>query len=183
MEFSADIQREIQQQFKNSYAQLLADITRIYEQGAMRDAFTGLYNKQAFEHDSTTNHLGFVGILFADINGLKYTNDNLGHSAGDKLIKDFASKLSSTFDTPAYKCYHISGDEFIVAGFDIRIHEFLGTVLSFHKSLWDKDNIPLASLGYSAGIFSDIAAITECAEKAMYEDKQKFYDKFPQMRR
>lgn len=48
MELSADIQREIQQQFKNSYAQLLADITRIYEQGAMRDALTGLYNKQAF---------------------------------------------------------------------------------------------------------------------------------------
>lgn len=40
MELSADIQREIQQQFKNSYAQLLADITRIYEQGAMRDALT-----------------------------------------------------------------------------------------------------------------------------------------------
>lgn len=38
MELNADIQREIQQQFKNSYAQLLADITRIYEQGAMRDA-------------------------------------------------------------------------------------------------------------------------------------------------
>lgn len=47
MELSADIQREIQQQFKNSYAQLLADITHIYEQGAMRDALTGLYNKQA----------------------------------------------------------------------------------------------------------------------------------------
>lgn len=31
MELSADIQREIQQQFKNSYAQLLADITRIAE--------------------------------------------------------------------------------------------------------------------------------------------------------
>lgn len=42
MELSADIQREIQQQFKNSYAQLLSDITRIYEQGAMRDALTGL---------------------------------------------------------------------------------------------------------------------------------------------
>lgn len=93
MELSADIQREIQQQFKNSYAQLLADITRIYEQGAMRDALTGLYNKQAFERDSTTNHFGFVGILFADINGLKYTNDHFGHSAGDKLIKDFAAKL------------------------------------------------------------------------------------------
>ena len=56
MELNADIQREIQQQFKNSYAQLLADITRIYEQGAMRDALTGLYNKQAFERDSSTNH-------------------------------------------------------------------------------------------------------------------------------
>lgn len=172
MELSADIQREIQQQFKNSYAQLLADITRIYEQGAMRDALTGLYNKQAFERDSTTNHIGFVGILFAD-----------GHSAGDKLIKDFAAKLKKTFISPIYNCYHISGDEFIVAGFDIKIHEFLGSVLSFHKSLWVKDNPPLAALGYSAGVFSDIAEITEYAEKAMYEDKQKFYNSFPQMRR
>lgn len=183
MELSADIQREIQQQFKNSYAQLLADITRIYEQGAMRDALTGLYNKQAFERDSTTNHFGFVGILFADIDGLKYTNDHFGHSAGDKLIKDFAAKLKETFISPIYTCYHISGDEFIVAGFDIKIHEFLGNVLSFHKSLWGKDNPPLAALGYSAGVFSDIAEITAYAEKAMYADKQKFYDNFPQMRR
>lgn len=163
MELSADIQREIQQQFKNSYAQLLADITRIYEQGAMRDALTGLYNKQAFERDST--------------------NDHFGHSAVDKLIKDFAAKLKETFISPIYNCYHISGDEFIVAGFDIKIHEFLGSVLSFHKSLWDKDNPPLAALGYSAGVFSDIAEITAYAEKAMYEDKQKFYANFPQMRR
>lgn len=73
--------------------------------------------------------------------------------------------------------------KFIVAGFDIIIHEFLGSVLSFHKSLWNKDNPPLAALGYSAGVFSDIAEITAYAEKAMYADKQKFYDNFPQMRR
>lgn len=82
----------------------------------------------------------------------------------------------------AYPLYFIL-NEFVVAGFDIKIHEFLGSVLSFHKSLWDKDNPPLAALGYSAGVFSDIAEITEYAEKAMYEDKQKFYDNFPQMRR
>lgn len=146
------------------------------------DAMTGLYNKLAFERDSVSYVDGFVGVLFGDLNGLKYTNDNYGHHAGDRLIKKFAKLLRDNFKS--YHCYHISGDEFVVAGFNIKIHEFLSNVLSFHKSLWDDDNVPpIAALGYSAGVPKDIAAITECAEKAMYEDKQKFYTKFPQMMR
>lgn len=145
------------------------------------DAMTGLYNKLAFERDSISCKTGFVGVVFGDLNGLKYTNDNYGHSAGDKMIKSFAKMLRNNFKT--YHCYHISGDEFVVAGYDIKIHEFLSDVLSFHKGLWDKDLPPIAALGYSAGVPQDIKAITECAEKAMYEDKQKFYEKFPQMMR
>lgn len=183
MEFDEAILQEIQQQFKSNYTKLLEDVNRIYTQGTMRDSFTGLYNKQAFEHASTSNHTGFVGILFADINGLKYTNDHKGHTAGDKLIKDFANLLKSTFNPASYKCYHLSGDEFIVAGFDIVIPTFLSLVVSFHKSLWDKDTYPIASLGYSAGEYSDLQQIVEYAEKAMYEDKQMFYIKYPNMKR
>lgn len=146
------------------------------------DTMTGLYNKLAFERDSVSCPAdGFVGVVFGDLNGLKYTNDNFGHQEGDRLIKRFAKLLRDNFKS--YRCYHISGDEFVVAGFDIKIHEFLSCVLSFHKGLWDNDTPPIAALGYSAGVPQDILAITECAEKAMYEDKQKFYDKFPQMRR
>lgn len=147
------------------------------------DAMTGLYNKLAFERDSLSCKTGFVGVVFGDLNGLKYTNDNYGHAEGDKLIKHFAKLLRDNFR--AYNCYHISGDEFVVAGYNIKIHEFLSDVLSFHKGLWDNEDStpPIAALGYSAGIPQDIKAITACAEKAMYEDKQKFYTKFPRMAR
>lgn len=32
-----------------------------------------------------------VGVIFCDVNSLKYTNDNFGHEAGDKLIDLIAS--------------------------------------------------------------------------------------------
>lgn len=63
------------------------------------------------------------------------------------------------------------------------IPTFLSLVVSFHKSLWDKDTYLIASLGYSAGEYSDLQQIVEYAEKAMYEDKQMFYIKYPNMKR
>ena len=121
-----------------------------------------------------------MGIAYADINGLKWTNDNLGHKAGDELIIKFANLLKINFKD--CKTYHISGDEFIIMSLD-NIRCFLSSALTFHKSLWSSTDVPLASMGYSVGKAEELDAIIEDAEKTMRDDKSIFYSKFPKFRR
>ena len=39
-----------------------------------------------------------IGIVFADLNGLKAVNDGSGHAAGDKLLQNAAALLKIPFD-------------------------------------------------------------------------------------
>ena len=52
-------------------------------------------------------------IISLDINNLKQTNDALGHSAGDLLIRRAAQMLKESFDTRGI-IGRMGGDEFIV---------------------------------------------------------------------
>ena len=63
----------------------------------------------SWEYDSQKNP---VGVIFADINRLKYVNDTEGHEAGNVYIRTFADKLKKAFYD--WNCYRVSGDEFIV---------------------------------------------------------------------
>ena len=74
---------------------------------------TGLLNRRAY--DNTCKMLignCQVGVIFCDVNSLKYTNDIFGHEAGDKLIKSFASILKNSFRND--ETFRISGDEFVI---------------------------------------------------------------------
>ena len=53
-----------------------------------------------------------MGIIFADLNGLKQVNDTSGHIAGDLLIKNAAFILQEIFI--GQDVYRAGGDEFTV---------------------------------------------------------------------
>lgn len=90
----------------------------IYRQ-ANYDTLTGLPNRLMF-----ADRLGRavlrgqrdhnqVGLLFIDLDGFKKVNDTMGHNAGDDLLKEVATRLSSCVrqdDTIA----RLGGDEFTV---------------------------------------------------------------------
>lgn len=60
------------------------------------DALTGLINRQHFEENIKKYDKEIyypISIIYADINGLKLTNDIFGHEAGDSLIKSAADKM------------------------------------------------------------------------------------------
>jgi diguanylate cyclase (GGDEF)-like protein len=52
-------------------------------------------------------------IISVDLNGLKIVNDDFGHPAGDKYIKEFSKILTTTFSDSGF-CARIGGDEFLV---------------------------------------------------------------------
>lgn len=153
----------------------------VVEKLGTTDSFTGLLNKTALSRDIEKNKDKHVGIMFADLNGLKWTNDNLGHSAGDELILKFAGLLSLNFGN--CKCYHLSGDEFAVCCFGGSLHEFIKKSIAFHKSMWWTMDYPIASIGYSVGDIGEFQKAYDEAEKEMYDDKRIFYQRFPKYKR
>lgn len=80
------------------------------------DALTGLYNRGYFEEEMTrmahSRRLP-ISIVVADLDGLKETNDTLGHTAGDELLKHAARVLRSSFREEDMIA-RIGGDEFAV---------------------------------------------------------------------
>ncbi|WP_320174497.1 GGDEF domain-containing protein [Maridesulfovibrio sp.] len=85
---------------------------------AMFDNLTGLPNrvlfddrlKQALSH-ANRNRMK-VAILYADLDNFKQVNDELGHMAGDTVLKDVAGRFSDCLRT-SDTLSRIGGDEFI----------------------------------------------------------------------
>jgi diguanylate cyclase (GGDEF)-like protein/PAS domain S-box-containing protein len=84
------------------------------------DALTGLPNRALFDErlahvlaEASPSRRPFI-VLFADLDQLKLINDTLGHTAGDELLRNVASRLQSCLregDTIA----RLGGDEFVIA--------------------------------------------------------------------
>lgn len=84
----------------------------IYEELAITDSLTGLYNRNAYQIDTKKIEelTGFM-ILTFDLNDLKICNDTKGHTQGDQYIIT-AAKMIERLLTPYGRCYRIGGDEF-----------------------------------------------------------------------
>ncbi|GGF37215.1 hypothetical protein GCM10007298_36190 [Williamsia phyllosphaerae] len=83
---------------------------------AVTDALTGLGNRHSLMAQiDALRHLRAdgVGLLFLDLDGFKSVNDTYGHSAGDELLADVASRIRRTIDDGDLAC-RIGGDEFVV---------------------------------------------------------------------
>lgn len=148
---------------------------------AKQDSLTGLQNHRAFaELFSPANDEMPMGIIFCDVNGLKYTNDHLGHSAGDQLLRDFAQLLLSCYRKD--DLYRISGDEFVVAIPNLSEQDFLIRARRLQDQLEAMEQ-PIASAGTAYGMQKDFAALISQAESRMYIDKEKDHVRFPEHKR
>jgi diguanylate cyclase (GGDEF)-like protein len=88
---------------------------------SLRDALTDLYNLRGFRllaeqamRMARRSNLPF-SVLFLDLDGLKHTNDTLGHQAGSELLVETGKILKSSF-RESDVVGRIGGDEFAVAG-------------------------------------------------------------------
>jgi diguanylate cyclase (GGDEF)-like protein/PAS domain S-box-containing protein len=80
------------------------------------DNLTGLYNRTYFETELERLAKGRrfpIGVVVADVDGLKEVNDKFGHAAGDRLLQLTAKVLMDTFRAEDVIA-RVGGDEFAV---------------------------------------------------------------------
>lgn len=88
----------------------------VYQRLSQEDRLTGLANRRGFEKyltilDTGSDCCGNMALIFMDLNGLKYVNDQFGHNVGDELIIAAARCIESAFSEMG-TCYRIGGNEF-----------------------------------------------------------------------
>ena len=170
-------------------ASLLAGRLRDTDQILMRDgpdALTGLNTRKGLENQykrevAAALRRGYaLGVLFVDLDNLKYVNDTFGHLVGDEALRALADAIRSSVRESDIVA-RVGGDEFVALLTDIqpssaelitkRVHTRL-SVLS------EQRGIPL-SLSCSIGIAindlppANLDELVNQADKAMYLEKQK----------
>ncbi|WP_455539123.1 sensor domain-containing phosphodiesterase [Terrisporobacter sp.] len=151
-------------------------LTTTLQSLSYKDILTGLCNRNAYNEklkEINKSEYKSKGILFVDMNGLKYINDTFGHKHGDGAIKHLASVLKKHFKTE--QIFRISGDEFVIFCKDISYKEFKYKSQNLRKELLIEEK-GLASIGY---IWDDsdteIEILEQQAEQLMYSHKQIYY--------
>ncbi len=143
------------------------------------DLLTGAFNRNAMNSriDSMANDkdptIHPLGVIFADLNGLKRVNDTKGHEAGDILLKNAALLLQEVF--VGYEIYRAGGDEFFILLKDAGEKEVLDKEAELRKAISANGKISFA-IGHShVASTKEVLKAFHMADESMYADKRKFY--------
>jgi diguanylate cyclase (GGDEF)-like protein/PAS domain S-box-containing protein len=156
------------------------------EYQAYYDALTGLPNRLLFR-DRVENAIAFarrnrrgVAVMYIDLDHFKLVNDGLGHSVGDALLSEVASRLHCCIrasDTIS----RLGGDEFTILLNDTSSTESVAAVggkilqsMSKPMRVAGHELFVTASIGIS--VFpndgDDVEALLKAADSAMYRAKE-----------
>ena len=137
------------------------------------DSLTGLFNRNMFNLiiDGGVGHTARLGVACLDLNGLKATNDKLGHSAGDELIRRTAKHIRQRFQGRAYR---IGGDEFVIIDEGAPEGVFRASVARLCQAM-EYDGISV-SMGLSwRDRHCSVKEQFDEADSLMYQFKKNFY--------
>ena len=150
------------------------------------DMLTGVLNRNEMNERidrivAGEDHIRNLGIVFADINGLKRVNDDQGHFSGDQLLKRAAEILREVFR----RCdiYRAGGDEFMII-----IPDTSETELEQLCRDLKKNDLGFGESSFAAGYCyvndcQDIRKAMHTADERMYADKAGFYEEHPDLKR
>ncbi len=161
---------------------LLDEIQRV----SITDQLTGLLNRRGFYAFSERQLLlatrrlkGFL-IFYADLDGLKWINDRLGHQAGDQALMDAADVLNSTFRRTDIIA-RLGGDEFLILAIDSAEKDgaYFTARLEKNIQLQNKRNLRKYTLSISAGhVFWDPKSPRSLDELISEADTRMYREKF-----
>ncbi len=174
----------------------LKQYTDDMENLAYQDALTRVKNVTAFQikqsdlNESIARGDIEFGIVMMDLNYLKETNDQYGHSAGDIVLMRVASIICRTF--PLSPVYRVGGDEFtvILQGPEYACRSEKVSELE-HRIRMSNDSAqePYMHLSVSYGLAvyqkktdHSFEEVYRRADRKMYQMKHALHDKYDQMR-
>ena len=159
---------------------------------AFSDNLTALGNRQYLQRklDVLDNqHLTDYGVIFIDINDLKYTNDHFGHESGDQLIRMVALAIKGAVSASCGFCGRNGGDEFIaVISPEEYLEEVSKQILENLENIKEKEKTRFpVSISLGTATYSEVSAeirlegeivttdlVIQKADQRMYEAKSEY---------
>ena len=138
------------------------------------DPLTRLWNRLVFYEDCQKLRNTVTAVASIDMNGLKRTNDELGHAAGDRALKTIAKGLHSVTNRKV-SAYRIGGDEFILFFARCTENEIQQAISDFQNEMW---RVGLSvSIGYAIRTDENepIDELLRISDMRMFEDKRMYY--------
>ena len=150
-----------------------------------KDMLTGVMNRNEMNNfvDALVKSRSgkTVGVLFADLNGLKRVNDSEGHIAGDVLLKNAASALREVFAT--HEIFRAGGDEFVVILTGITQEELTEKARALSEAAEHYEELIFAVGTAFEENVRDVRRALHLADERMYADKKRFYALHPEKKR
>lgn len=146
------------------------------------DTLTGLLNRRALQDVADAmfqrlqcNQQNFV-LLFADLDKFKDVNDELGHAAGDLVLREFARIVRSAIREPDIAA-RFGGDEFVIILEDTSLDDACQIALRIQKQVvhWSDENEIDFSVTFGLGEApthgDNFAHLLEQVDQALYHSK------------
>ena len=164
------------------FAESKSKLAEIQTRYAYHDQLTDLQNSRAYGEavEQLKKELpAGCCVALVDVNGLKQTNDALGHHTGDELIIGTAKCLYRSF-TGTDRIYRTGGDEFVVIITDEQ-YDVDAALNRLKRYCADWKGELIHGFSVSAGAasakeFDNIDAILKAADQRMYESKRAYYE-------
>jgi diguanylate cyclase (GGDEF)-like protein len=124
-----------------------SQLRREAEKMALYDPLTNLPNRRLLldrlliaEQDALASGRR-VGVIYLDLDGFKLINDTLGHEAGDDLLRNVSTAMSSVLRTGDCLA-RIGGDEFVVLVEGVENREHLALLADRLKRAVERESVP-----------------------------------------
>ena len=143
-------------------------------QGTDYDPLTRLWNRAIFYEDCRRLRSAITGVASIDMNGLKKTNDELGHEAGDRALKTIGHCLKNVCGRKIF-AYRVGGDEFMMLFLRCTEEEMDGALSEFNQQIW-KAGMSVA-VGYAARADNQesLEGAIRLSDQRMLNDKRMYY--------
>ncbi len=167
----------------------LRSYSHLYEEGrsvekyrelAGKDTLTGLKNRTSFLENLPNYKLQYenLTVVSCDVDNLKETNDELGHSTGDELLRTVARIMDRTLSKIGGTSYRMSGDEFLCVLKNVERNAVENAVKSIKEQMNRKTSEKGFKVSASCGIAyfekgqdDSFEKLMERADASLYEDK------------
>jgi diguanylate cyclase (GGDEF)-like protein len=165
------------EKMENENLKMKLELNQVYYEMAYIDRLTGVKNRNAFEaYLETLTQAGDKAIVCVsvDIDNLKKVNDEIGHHAGDALIKMIGQLLTEVFDLNE-SVFRVGGDEFVIIAENDDaewLFQKFRKMDCLAEEIRAEATFPFDyARGSSNGAASEIRTLLKNADMAMYRDK------------